>query len=63
MAEAASGPGWTELAEAEARPPDLMQRIRAGEIFVARGCLQRAGIFDAMRDASLEGIRRVAGRS
>jgi len=59
--DAAPRPGWTELAEDQAAPPDLVERIRSGEIFVARGCLQRAGIFDAMREASLEGVRRAAG--
>ncbi|MBK5294030.1 MAG: Rieske 2Fe-2S domain-containing protein [Acidobacteriia bacterium] len=39
----------------------LVGRILRGEIFVLRGGLQRLGLFDALVQASLEGIGRAAG--
>lgn len=52
---------FTELSQNAPYPADLNDRLKAGEIFVARGCLQRLGLMDDMLNTSLEGISRVAG--
>lgn len=41
--------------------PDLGSRLLAGDVVVLRGCMQALGLFDSLRGASLEGIRRAAG--
>lgn len=53
--------GYTELKAGEAYPSDLNQRIRNGEVFVARQFLQRLDLLEDLRATSLEGIRQVAG--
>ena len=53
--------GYIELAEGTPRPPDLVQRVTAGELFVMRGCAQRIGLQEELMQASLEGIKRVLG--
>lgn len=39
----------------------LADRILGGEVVVARGCLQQAGLLESLRRATLDGIRGVAG--
>lgn len=41
--------------------PDVGARLLRGEVIVLRGCMQAIGLFDALRDTSLSGIRRGAG--
>jgi nitrite reductase/ring-hydroxylating ferredoxin subunit len=50
--------GVVELERGAAYPADLAKRVMDGEIFVARGCMQEAGVFEEMQAASLEGVRR-----
>lgn len=52
---------YTDLPAGEAFPSDLNQRIKQGEVFVARQFLQRVDLFQELTDTSLEGVRRVAG--
>lgn len=53
--------GYVDLNEGDARPADLVARVMAGELFVLRRCMQRIGLLEELRAASLEGVRRVAG--
>ena len=58
---AAKHPGYTELRDGESLPEELAQRVMAGEVFVIRRCMQRIGLLEQLRAASLEGIRGVVG--
>ncbi len=43
-------------------PKNLASRVLSGEIFILRGVLNRQGLIEEMRAASLEGIEQVAGK-
>ncbi len=52
---------YVEFEEGAACPENLADRVMAGEIFVARRCLQTLGIFDEITATSLDAIRSAAG--
>ena len=47
--------------EGLADEPDLGARLLEGDVIVLRGCMQALGLFDSLRETSLEGIRQGAG--
>ena len=54
---------YIEIADGEAFPQRLAEHVMAGEVFLVRRCLQRLGLFDEIRETSLEAIRDLAGPS
>jgi len=52
---------YTEFKQGLPYPEDLSRRIKSGEVFVIRNCLQHLGLLDGMLATSMEGIRRVVG--
>ncbi|MGV6847444.1 MAG: Rieske 2Fe-2S domain-containing protein [Marinibacterium sp.] len=52
---------FTNIPADAAIPADLTARTQAGEVFVIRDCLQRLGLFDEIRDATLASIEKVKG--
>ena len=52
---------YTEISEQQPFPDQFSERIRSGELFIARKLLQRTDLFEEMRSTSFEAIRRVAG--
>ncbi|MGH0028590.1 MAG: Rieske 2Fe-2S domain-containing protein [Myxococcota bacterium] len=49
------------LATSPSDAPNVGSQLLQGDVVLLRGCMQALGLFDALRGASLEGIRRAAG--
>jgi nitrite reductase/ring-hydroxylating ferredoxin subunit len=51
----------TELTELPPENARLQERNLRGEVFLVRQAMQKLGVFDAMKRASIEGIQKAAG--
>lgn len=54
---------YTEIAADAPVPADITARAEKGEVFVIRDCLQRLGLFDEIRSATLDAVARVGGQA
>lgn len=52
---------FTDISTSDPIPTDLTERTKAGEVFVIRGALQRLGLFEEIKQTTLDSISEVCG--